>query len=182
MKTKIKKFIKSESGFTLIELLVVIGIIAILATIGAVNFSGARAKARDGKIVADLAQMRASIEASAAGTADGLYPTILPPDISGANAPTHPRPATGAYCYYVNNIAGANNRTTYIISGTRLEDTGAGAVRDQGLDGATNTSAWVNAPIVINGLATDCPGIAADVPDCDDTAINTLCYQGTTAS
>ncbi len=182
MTTKIKKFLKSESGFTLIELLVVIGIIAILATIGAVNFSGARAKARDGKIVADLAQIRASIEASAAGTADGLYPTILPPDISGANAPVHPRPTVGAYCYYLNNAAGATNRNTFIVSATRLEDTGTGAVRDQGLDGATNTSTWVNAPIVINGLATDCPAIAADVPDCDDTSVNTLCYQGTTAA
>ena len=70
MTTKIKKFLKSESGFTLIELLVVIGIIAILATIGAVNFSGARAKARDAKRVADIRQIQASIEGTAPSAVD----------------------------------------------------------------------------------------------------------------
>src|SRR3990167_571468 len=98
MKTKIKKFIKSESGFTLIELLVVIGIIAILATIGAVNFSGARAKARDGKKVADLSQIRASVEGTAAGAVDGLYQATVPADLATLTVSR----TTDAYCYYVN--------------------------------------------------------------------------------
>lgn len=181
MTKKIKKFLKSESGFTLIELLVVIGIIAILATIGAVNFAGARAKARDGKMSADLSQIRASIEAAAAGTADGLYPTTtLPTEISGANAPVVPRPTAQAYCYYVNTT-----RTQYILSASGLEDTSAGAVRDSGnLDADLNTAGWL-APVVINGIVGGCPVIAAlapFAPDCEDTVVNTLCYQGTTAS
>lgn len=177
MTTKIKKFLKSESGFTLIELLVVIGIIAILATIGAVNFSGARAKARDGKIAADLSQIRSVIEAAAAGTADGLYPTTLPPEIAGGNAPVPPRPTAQNYCYYVNTV-----RTVYYVSSNALEDTSANGVGSSGFNTATSTStATWNAVLPISGITcTAVPATAGNVPNCD--AATTLCYTGTTAA
>lgn len=54
-----------SAGFTLIELLIVMVIIGILATIGLVNFSTARQKARDAKRKADLETVAKSLEAYA---------------------------------------------------------------------------------------------------------------------
>ena len=63
----------SKKGFTLIELLVVIAIIGILSSIVLVALRGARNKAKDARIQADLGQLRSLAEV----LYDGSYDTFV---------------------------------------------------------------------------------------------------------
>lgn len=53
---------RTKRGFTMIELLVSATIIAVLSAIGLVSFRSANMKARNGKRMADLQQVRAALE------------------------------------------------------------------------------------------------------------------------
>lgn len=64
---------KTKKGFTLIELLVAISIIAILSSIGMVNFLGSQKKGRDVRRQSDLSQYRIALE-NYATVVNGNYP------------------------------------------------------------------------------------------------------------
>ena len=73
--------INKEKGFTLVELLVVIAIIGVLATLLLLQLGGARAKARDGKRISDISQLRVAIEQYFDDNS-GTYPALSLYDVS----------------------------------------------------------------------------------------------------
>jgi len=64
---------KYTKGFTLIELLVVIAIIGILSSVVLVSLNTARQKGKDARIQAEVAQVRAALEAEYNGAS---YPSL----------------------------------------------------------------------------------------------------------
>lgn len=63
---------RNQRGFTLIELLVVIAIIGILSSIVLIALRGARDKAKDARMMADMAQIRSIAELLYDGDYDAL--------------------------------------------------------------------------------------------------------------
>jgi len=74
---------QKSKGFTIVELLIVIVVIAILATLVIVTFTGIQQKARDSKRQTDIDALDSHLEAFYAN--NGYYPTIT--DLVTAGAP-----------------------------------------------------------------------------------------------
>lgn len=70
-----------RKAFTLVELLIVVAIIGLIATIAGVGMSGARAKSRDNKRMADIRQVQKALEI---GFSQGNgYPVVAGPTTLG---------------------------------------------------------------------------------------------------
>lgn len=157
-----------KRAFTLIELLVVIAIIALLTSIVVSQFEVARAKARDNKRVADVAQIQLAVQLYFDRC--GVYPTALNNTINlnsvsttcpgirvstfMSAVPVPPQPAIDAtYSYYAYTVR--TDGTDYYI-GARLEK--PNKALDDDIDIVTpNTAEWSTAGARGWGAANDTP-------------------------
>lgn len=71
----------TRRGFTIVELLIVIVVIAILAAISVVAYTGIQDRAKDSAIKADLTNAAKAMEAAKAGSTTETYPATLPANI-----------------------------------------------------------------------------------------------------
>jgi prepilin-type N-terminal cleavage/methylation domain-containing protein len=129
-----KIIIKNKKGFTLIELIVSVTIIAVLTIVGMVSFSGTNKGARDSRRMADLENIRMSLELYRQGTGDS-YPvssdindlSILSPNYL-KEIPIDPKDDTDYYYYSSDGLtyeiyaivedAGSSNISGYIYQVT----------------------------------------------------------------
>lgn len=74
---------RKQTGFTIVELLIVIVVIAILATISIVAYSGIQARARDSKRTNDIAQIKKALLAY-----DAIHGGVVRPGVSGYAKPS----------------------------------------------------------------------------------------------
>ena len=82
---------KSTSGFTIVELLIVIVVIAILAAISVVAYTGIQQRARDSKRTNDIAQIKKALLVY-----DALHGGVVRPGVTGYTKPAG-EPAYGGF-------------------------------------------------------------------------------------
>ena len=144
-----------KKAFTLIELLVAVAIMAVLSTIVMSQFEAARAKSRDNKRIADVAQLQLAIQLYFDRC--GVYPTSSGTTLNLASVSTNctgikpstflnalpvpPQPAIDAtYSYYA--YAVKSTLDDYYI-GVRLER--PNKALDDDIDVVTPTGGWTGA-------------------------------------
>jgi prepilin-type N-terminal cleavage/methylation domain-containing protein len=90
---------KKSKGFTIIEMVMVLAIVGLLTTIIMIALSNARNKAKDGKIQADLNQIR---------TAAGVYYNNQSPSSYSGLSCAVSNPNVSALCADINNQSPGN--------------------------------------------------------------------------
>ena len=67
---------KKANAFTIVELLIVIVVIAVLAAISIVAYTGIQSRAIESSVKSDLANFKKKMELAKVDAADGLYPAV----------------------------------------------------------------------------------------------------------
>jgi len=91
-----------QPGFTIVELLIVVVVIAILASITIVSYSGIQKRAREATLSTNLGNASQQLKVDQSLTGDGLYPATLSAANGGKGIPAADNTI---YQYTVNNTA-----------------------------------------------------------------------------
>ena len=191
-------------GFTIIELLVVVAIIGILASIVLTSLSGAKAKSRDSRRVADIKSIQLAlalyysdngmyplnIYASSAGTAPnsglaGGYLPSLPTDPAKTGTCTGSQSQNGCYNYIAltTGTAGCNNSSNipsrYHL-GAAMEETSNAALSGDAdaplAGGSRGALAFTSYTACIGSGTGDFDGLSTS---CGSTGTTDGCYDQT---
>lgn len=127
---------RSIKGFTLIELIVVMAIIGVLASIVLVSVSGAKAKSRDSKRIADLKSIQLAL--SLYYTDNGMYPKNI---YAGAGTP----PSNGLAPTYLPSVPTDPNNTATCDNSSVNTSTGRICYQYTGYVTTQSTCAGTNA-------------------------------------
>ena len=140
--------IKKAHGFTIVELLIVIVVIAILATVSIVTYSGIQKRARDSLMASSLSNAYRAVKVAAV---DGQLPANLN---SIMTAPTGmslgyvPDQATGSFCISI----AAQDGTARKIDGAGVQTEGAICNAIQGASViAANSTTHTSLPRITDG-------------------------------
>ena len=159
--------IKKANAFTIVELLIVIVVIAILAAISIVAYTGIQNRAIESSVKNDLANFKKKIELAKIDATDSLYPTVPTAameikftkssyktdrwNLYYCTSPDRTQYAFGAvskvgdsYGYVVTSTSGVTGPTTNVYGGSTCSRVGAGETFVAGFQNPSTWASWTN--------------------------------------